>query len=608
LFTNRIKIVSSQLGTQPEASALKAIWKSMSGRRRGHFLSVVGVMLLGTLAELATIGAVLPFLALVSDPQRAAHIPGFRQIIEVMGAFAPTNLVLLAAILLVISAVLATIVRLVLTWVSLSFVLALSHEIGTAIFGRMLRQPYEYYVTRNTSELLSGVEKVSTVVWGVLMPGMQGVSAIVMSVAIMALLLVIDPFTATMVAATMAIAYFFVSLSVRPRLNRNSEQLAGAATSRIQVMQEGMGGIRDVLLEHSQAMFESKFRQIDYLYRRAQATNNFINLAPRFVVEGAGIVAIAVLAFYFSNQPGGVVAAIPVLGALAIGAQRLLPLLQQTYVAWSSYAGNREVLKDVVALMHAPIISTTRPVLGGCAEPFTRDLQLVDVGFQYGGREHTLQNINLTIPKGGCVGFVAETGGGKSTLFDVIMALIKPTSGAVLIDGKALSPANCAGWQAQIAHVPQAIFLADTTIAANIAFGAADEDIDLSRVKQAATQAHIDNFITQLPDGYDTLVGERGVRLSGGQRQRIGIARALYKKAQVLILDEATSALDDETEAAIMRSILSLGDEVTLLMIAHRLSTLRECDQIVRLEGGRIVGIGSFSEIVSARETAGNSS
>lgn len=598
--------MSSELGTQTEATALKAIWKFMSRRRRGHFFVVVGVMLLGTLAELATIGAVLPFLALVSDPQRAAEIPGFRQIIEVMGAFAPTNLVLLAAVLLIISAVLATVIRLLLTWVSLNFVLALSHEIGTAIFGRMMRQPYEYYVSRNTSELLAGVEKVSAVVWGVLMPGMQGVSAVVMSAAIMVLLLIIDPFTATMVAATMATAYFFVSLAVRSRLHQNSEQLASAATGRIQVMQEGMGGIRDVLLERSQAIFENKFRRIDYIYRRAQAANNFINLAPRFVVEGAGIVAIAVLAFHFSNQPGGVVAAIPVLGALAIGAQRLLPLLQQTYVAWSSHAGNREVLNDVVELMHAPTVSTTPPSPSHRSEPFHRDLQLVDIGFLYGGREHALQNINLNIRKGSCVGFVAETGGGKSTLFDVIMALIKPTTGAVLVDGKALSAANCGDWQAQIAHVPQAIFLADSSIAANIAFGAADDDIDLSRVQQAAKQAHIDAFINQLPDGYETLVGERGVRLSGGQRQRIGIARALYKKAPVLILDEATSALDDETEAAIMRSILSLGDEVTLLMIAHRLSTLRECDQIVRLESGRIVGIGSFSEIVGARETTGD--
>jgi ATP-binding cassette subfamily B protein len=316
------------------------------------------------------------------------------------------------------------------------------------------------------------------------------------------------------------------------------------------------------------------------------------------------IVAIAVLAFYFSAEPGGVIAAIPVLGALAIGTQRLLPLLQQTYVAWSSFAGNRQVLDDVVLLMHAPVVSTISRQPNLSVEPFRRDLRLVDVSFQYGNREAALREIDLTIRKGSCVGFVGATGGGKSTLFDIIMALIKPTTGSVSIDGEPLSDANRAAWQAQIAHVPQAIFLSDSSISSNIAFGVADEEIDQARVHQAAKLAHIDAFIEQLPEGYATMVGERGVRLSGGQRQRIGIARALYKEAPVLILDEATSALDDRTEAAIMRSILGMGSGVTLLMIAHRLSTLRECDQVVRLEGGKIAGTGSFSELVGTSDFA----
>jgi ABC-type multidrug transport system fused ATPase/permease subunit len=570
----------------------------MSPKRRRHFGMVVAVMLLGMLAELATIGAVLPFLALVSVPQRAAEIPGFRQLIEALGSFKPDNLVLLAAILLIGSAVVATVVRLLLTWVSLSFVLALSHEIGTRVFGRMIRQPYEYYLSRNSSELLSSVEKVSTVVWVVLMPGMQGLSAAVLSTAIMILLLVIDPFTALIVAAAMSLAYICVSKGVSRTLLQNSKQLAFASTGRIQTIQEGMGGIRDVLLEQSQPMFENKFRILDHTYRRAQATNNFINLAPRFVVEGFGIVVIALLAFYFSLQTGGVIAAIPVLGAMAIGAQRLLPLLQQTYVAWSSLAGNRQMLEDVVQLMQAPIVSTATRNPGLPAQPFRKSMQLADVTFQYGSREPSLVDVNLTVQKGTSVGFVGETGSGKSTLFDIVMALIQPTQGSVLIDGETLTNENCANWQAQIAHVPQGIFLSDSSIASNIAFGASVEDIDDARVRRAARLAHIDTFIEQLAEGYDTPVGERGLRLSGGQRQRIGLARALYKEAPVLVLDEATSALDDDTEAAVIRSVMGLANDVTVLMIAHRLSTLQECDQLVRLEKGRIAEVGSFSQVV----------
>lgn len=596
--------MSAGSGAGPGGGDLKFLWNWMSRKRRRHFGIVVAVMLLGTLAELATIGAVLPFLALVSDPQGAAQVPGFRQLIEALGSLRPDNLVLLAAILLIVSAVAATIVRLLLTWVSLRFVLALSHEIGMQVFGRMLRQPYEYYLSRNTSVLLASVEKVTTVVWTVLMPVMQGISAALLSTAIMILLLIIDPFTALIVASALALAYICVSVSVRRRLRDNSSQLASAATGRLQTIQEGMGGIRDVLLEQSQPMFEEKFRQLDRAYRRAQATNNFINLAPRFVVEGFGMVVIALLAFYFSLQPGGVIAAIPVLGALAIGAQRLLPLLQQTYVGWSSLAGNRQMLGDVIDLMQAPVVSTLTRNRDQPVQQFRENFQLVDVSFQYGTRGPALQNVNLTVRRGMSVGFVGETGSGKSTLFDIVMALIQPTTGSVLIDGEALSDANAANWQAQIAHVPQVIFLSDSSISSNIAFGASEKEIDEARVRRAAKLAHIDTFVEQLPQGYDTPVGERGLRLSGGQRQRIGLARALYKEAPILVLDEATSALDDRTEAAIMRSILSLGS-ATILMIAHRLSTLQECDQIVRLEQGRIVSVGSYSDVVGTLNVRG---
>lgn len=598
-------IVSVGSGPGTESGGLSFLWHWMSSKRRRHFALVVAVMLLGTIAELATIGAVLPFLALVSDPQRAAEIPGFRQLVEALGSFRPDNLVLVAAILLIVSAVLATVVRLLLTWVSLSFVLALSHEIGTQVFSRMIRQPYEYYLSRNTSELLSSLEKVSTVVWVVLMPGMQGVAAMVLSSAIIILLVIIDPFTALIVATALALAYLCVSIGVTRTLLQNSSQLASSATGRIQIIQEGMGGIRDVLLEQSQPMFENKFRKLDHAYRRAQAANNFINLAPRFFVEGFGIVVIAVLAFYFSLQPGGVIAAIPILGALAIGAQRLLPLLQQTYVAWSSLAGNRQMLHEVVQLMQAPVVSTVMRKPSQPIEPFSQCIQLVDVCFKYGSREPSLQQVNLTIRKGTSIGFVGETGSGKSTLFDVVMALIQPTTGSVLIDGEALNDDNSANWQAQIAHVPQVIFLSDSSISSNIAFGASGEDIDEARVRRAAKLAHINTFIEQLPEGYNTPVGERGLRLSGGQRQRIGLARALYREAPVLVLDEATSALDDETEAAIIRSVMSLANDVTVLMIAHRLSTLRECDQLVRLEQGRIVSVGSFSQVVGSFQARG---
>jgi ATP-binding cassette, subfamily B, bacterial PglK len=594
------KRVSETAGERSVRDSLGFLWRSMEQRRRLHFCFVLLVLLLGTLAELMTIGAVLPFLAILSDPAAGERIFALRWLAEVTHASDHAQLTFVAALLLVFAGVATALVRLLLTWVTLAFVLTLSHEVGASVFARMLRQPYAYYVQRNTSELISGVEKVQTVVWGVLMPGMQGITAAVMALAIVALLFIIDPFTAMAAASAMALSYLGLSLAVRRRLHRNSAQLAQAATQRVQTIQEGLGGIRDILLEQSQQVFEKKFRTTDYAYRRAQAVNNFINLSPRYVVEGVGIVLIAAIAVYLGGRPGGIVAALPVLGALALGAQRVLPLLQQAYFGWSSLAGNREMLFDVIDLMRAPVV-TTAPLRAQPSSGFQRELVLANVTFQYHTREYALREVNLRICKGARVGFVGETGSGKSTLLDLIMGLLEPTSGRILVDSVPLTDCNRALWQAQIAHVPQAVYLSDSSVATNIAFGEADETIDMERVWNAARTACIHDFIATLPQGYGTPVGERGVRLSGGQRQRIGIARALYKRAPVLIFDEATSALDDATEKAIMRSISELGSDVTLLMIAHRTSTLEGCDMVIRLSDGRIAEIGSYHDVVCSQ-------
>jgi len=279
-------------------------------------------------------------------------------------------------------------------------------------------------------------------------------------------------------------------------------------------------------------------------------------------------------------------------------------LLQQAYSGWSSFAGNRQMLADVVTLLRAPIITSAPRDRRKPPVPFKREIRLEEVAFRYDKRGEALSGINLTIAKGERLGLVGETGSGKSTLFDILMGLLEPTAGRILIDGEPLSDSNRANWQAQIAHVPQAIYLADSSIAANIAFGEAEDELDMDRVRDAAARAHIDEFIAGLPDGYATSVGERGVRLSGGQRQRIGIARALYKHASVLVFDEATSALDSKVEAAIMRSIFELERKLTVLMIAHRTTTLADCDRIVRLAAGRITDIGSYEDLLGPKQSS----
>jgi ABC-type multidrug transport system fused ATPase/permease subunit len=448
----------------------------------------------------------------------------------------------------------------------------------------------------NSSQSISALEKVQTLIFSVLMPLMQAAGAVVISTFIIAVLIIIDPVVAIASAIAFCLVYLLVSALTRRRLDRNSAVVTRAYTERVQSVQESMGAIRDILIDRAQQEYTNHFALIDRRLRTSQIVTAFIGAAPRFVIESFGMVFIAVIALLLAQRSGGVGGALPVLGALALGAQRLLPLLQQVYAGWAQFSGHKAVLGEVVALMQLEASEDQGPIV---PLQLRKEISLASVSFRYPARdEPVLCDIDLVIPRGSRTAVVGQTGSGKSTLVDIVMGLLAPTSGALLIDGQPLNSDRMKAWQANIAHVPQAIFLSDKSILSNIAFGVPADRIDHERARAAARQAQLHDFIAELPEGYETEVGERGVRLSGGQRQRLGLARALYKRATVLVLDEATSALDDATEAAVMDSLGNLDEQLTVIMIAHRLSTIANCDQVVRLAGGRIVEIGSFETVV----------
>jgi ATP-binding cassette subfamily B protein len=361
-----------------------------------------------------------------------------------------------------------------------------------------------------------------------------------------------------------------------------------------------LGGIRDVLLDGTQPVYCDIYRQADHPLRRAFGDNFFIGGSPRYVMEALGMVLIAALAYALSRQAGGIATALPVLGALAIGAQRLLPALQQSYSSWASIAGSHASLADTMVLLDQPLpAELLQPAPAPL--PFQDAIRFDAVRFRYtGDGPWVLDGLNLAIPRGARVGFVGSTGSGKSTTLDLLMGLLMPTEGELLVDGQPISGNRLRAWQRTIAHVPQNIYLADTTLAENIAFGVRPDTIDLDRVQRAARQAQIADFIENRPEGYHAYVGERGIRLSGGQRQRIGIARALYKQASVLVFDEATSALDNATEQSLMDAIEGLNRDLTILIIAHRLTTVRRCDIIVELERGRVISQGTYEELLQS--------
>lgn len=554
-------------------------------------------MLTGALAELVSIGAVIPFVALLATPERAYEFEQLQRLFAALGWDRPDALILPMTMLFLAIIFAAAAVRILLLWAKNKYMYALGYDIGVALYSRVLAQPYEWHVLQNSSQTISAVTKVQIVVSRVLKPLMEAMIGAVTGTAIIIALLLVDAVMAVTAGGIFAVFYLLVVRMTRWRLRRNSQVIAKTHTARVQAIQEGLGGIRDILLDHSQAFYRKHYANVDKRLRSAQASNAFIGGVPRFVIEPIGIFLIVSIAVYLAGTEGGLSAALPTLAALAFGAQRLLPASQQVYTGWSNAVGNRQLFADVLVYLELEQTYTA------CSKnpqrlEFNEALTLQDVSFRYKGADGwALRNLSVTIRKGARIGIAGSTGSGKSTLMDISMGLLEPVKGQISVDGVNISDSNRRAWQKLVAHVPQSIYLADASIAENIAFGVPREQIDMEQVRQAAAGAQIAEFIESREQGYQAKVGERGIQLSGGQRQRLGIARALYKNAEVLVFDEATSALDDETERAVMTAIESLSKQLTIILIAHRISTLRNCDWLLVLANGGIEQIGSYEDI-----------
>lgn len=573
-------------------------------QRRWQLVSLWVAMFCAAAAELATFGAVMPFLSLLADPAQTSRYPFLQNLLLTIAGRSGggDSIVLAAAIVFAFVAICAAAIRMFVSWLGFKSTFDIGADIGAEVYRRTLYQPYKFHIFHNTSEVIAGLNKTQTIVTGVISPLIQSANAVIVAVAILAALIYVDAITATLCGLGFTLIYLAVTFATGLRLRANSKVIAENETRRVQTVQEGLGGIRDVLLDGAQEVYIDRFKAIECARRGAQAANYFISSSPRYLIESIGMTMIAALAYWLSLRPGGLSEAIPVLGALAIGAQRLLPQMQTIYLSCAALNANASSLTDVVALLDKPLPEKCTISSSADRLTFERDIVLRDVTFRYyDDSPDAVHAVSLRIRRGDRVGFIGETGSGKSTLIDLVMGLLEPTSGVIEIDGRRLGPENHRAWQRCIAHVPQSIYLIDATIAENIALGADAHHIDMERVRSAATKAQVAEFIDTLPEHYLTVVGERGVRLSGGQRQRIGLARALYKQADVLVLDEATSALDDATENAVMRGIESLSREMTVLMIAHRISTLRGCDIVVELKDGCLVREALYHELGSPR-------
>ena len=586
---------------------LKRLWKHLSKRRQKQFIWMQIFIVVASFFEMASLGAVVPFLGVLSEPEPVFQYEYLQPFIKFFDITEASQLALPITILFVCLVLLSAIIRLILLWTLTRLSQLAGADLSINIYRHTLYQDYSVHVSRNSSEVINGIiTKTQTVSKGVFGPILNLISTSVTIIGIIAVLLLINVTVTLTAFIGFGSLYLIVMYLTRRNLRENSQHIAEKSDLMVKSLQEGLEGIREVLINNNQQFYTELYRSSDLQMRRATWRNEMIYSSPRFGMEGVGISLVAIFAYSATLNLGGIDQFLPILGAFVLGAQKLLPAIQKAYASYSRVKGSKYSLLDVLTLLDQPL-----PISANAQStaffPYKDSIELSNLSFRYSDESPwILKEVNLKIPKGSVVGIVGTTGCGKSTLLDLIMGLLSPSTGEVKIDNISLKDDNKRSWQAHISNVPQHIYLSDGTIEENIAFGLPSDEIDHDRVLKAAKKAQISTLIENWEKGYKTLVGERGTRLSGGQRQRVGLARAFYKQTDVLILDEATSALDDETELAVMDSIEGFDDELTVVIIAHRITTLKSCDMIVKLGQNYTTQILSYQELINLQNSEGD--
>ena len=575
---------------------IQSLWFYIGRRRQYQFLLILFLTILSAFAEALSLGALLPFLGVLVAPEKIFNNPVVHQAAEFFELRTPASIVLPLTVFFISAVIFAAMLRVAHFWATIKVTFGCGADLSVKLYDSVLHKPYQELMTINTSSIISSVAKIDIAV-NVLSQIVRLISSIILVVSIVCALLFINSYVAFATFITFGSVYFFITLSFKSRIRKNSIVISANKTQVLKSLQEGLGGIRDVILDRTQAIFREIYRQADQPLRKAEASNSFIEGSPRYIMESLGMIIIALLAYMLSVHWGGVEQSIPLLGALALGAQRLLPALQQGYNSLTAISGHYASLLEVVTMLRSSKNSYKEEKTSNTIK-FTETIELNNIYFRYEkNQEWVLNDISIKVEKGNRVGIVGSTGSGKSTLLDVKMGFLSPENGVYSVDGKVILKEEISSWQKNISHVPQSIYLTDGSFIENIAFGIPESEANINKVKEVSQKAQLKELIEKQKLGYRSLVGERGVKLSGGQRQRIGIARALYKESSIIVFDEATSALDHETEQLIMNAIENLGSDTTIFLVAHRLSTIKHCDVIYVLENGVVVDSGNYEEL-----------
>lgn len=578
---------------------LLTLWKKISLRRRAQTTMFVALILFSSVAEMMSIGIVLPFLGVLTSPEKLFENSYVRSFAQWLGIQTVQELLWPITLIFCSSVIFACLMRFLTLLVNVRLSYGIGFELSLKAYRTALYQSYSFHADKNSAVIVSSITKASVIIQGVILPVLYIVSSIFLLISIVVTLCVINPLVAFGTFGGFGLIYFLIMKATNKQLAIASEAISIQSTNASKVLHEGLGGIRDILIDGTQKTYCEIFASKELPLRYASGTSMLISIGPHYAIEAIGMTLIGAAAYLLAvYSTGGVMAAVPTLGALVLGAQRVLPVLQKLYGSWSEIKANRGNLRDVLNLLNRPMTEFTEEDKAKNLK-FNYQIELTNISFSYPNKpEKLINNLNLNITKGERIGIIGKTGAGKSTLLDIIMGLLQPSSGSLLIDSEIITTFNQRSWRSHIAHVPQSIFIADLSIAENIAFGTPFDQINFEHIRLAASYAQIADVIESWADGYLTMVGERGVRLSGGQRQRIGLARAFYKNADVIILDEATSALDNQTELEVMNNIEAFDKTLTVIIVAHRLTTLRFCSRIIEISNGCIVRSGTYKEMV----------
>ena len=570
-------------------------------------LVFIGVLIMGFL-ELAGIGSIMPFLTVASNPEMVTTNKYLSWAYELMGFQSVDSFLFALGIGAALFILVSNAMKALVMYMNKRYTTMRQHYLSLRLFRQYIYRPYTFFLNRNSSELMKNIlGEVNTLIRGALMPLLDLFTSIVVTLLIIAMMVVVDPVLALISFLAIGGIYGGIYMVVKRYLNTLGKRKIESNRMRYKKVSEALGGIKDVKVLGRENFFLKEYSPPSIENAKVQVTSALIGSIPRYILEVVAFGGILLIVLYMMRTMGNFQEAVPVIGLYAFAAYRMMPAVQKIFADIAKLRTNL----PVVELIHENLgdweteekkIKERRRGLKPL--DFNRDLLLEGIRFSYpGGETPVIKDQTFLIKKDTTVGLVGPTGCGKTTTVDIILGLLDPQIGQLLVDGTKVTQDNVRAWQRQIGYVPQHIYLSDDTVARNIAFGMPEKLVDTAAVETAARIANIHDFIVnEMPKGYETVVGERGIRLSGGQRQRIGIARAMYPNPAVLVLDEATSALDGLTEAAIMDAIHTLSHKKTIIMIAHRLATVRECDVIFAMDHGVVVDKGTYKELLERNE------